>query len=225
MKILLIEDEQDLARFVKKILENAGNSVTWFPSLQEVLGGSYDWDHDLIILDLMLPDKPGSFLLEELRRLKISIPILVLSAKHDIDTKASLLNLGADDYLTKPFDARELLARINAISRRSFEMDHGNELVFADMIFYRKQNKVVRGDKEVQLTKREGELLDILFRHRGQIVRTQDILNKIWHAGSGFHSNIVQATVYRLRAKIDTGFKQRLIHSIHGVGYKLSTES
>jgi two-component system, OmpR family, copper resistance phosphate regulon response regulator CusR len=222
MKILFIEDEEQLARFVRDILAYASHKVTWFPDLNEVLSGNYDWDCDMIILDLMLPGKPGYHLIDELKRLNISIPVLILSAKDDVDTKATMLNIGADDYLTKPFEARELLARINALSRRSIAADRQSEYVFEDMVFYRKQNLVERGGKKIFLTKKEGDLLNLLFQHKGQTLRTQDILRKIWHANAEFHSNIVQATIYRLRAKIDGGFKSKLIHCIHGIGYRLS---
>jgi two-component system, OmpR family, response regulator len=222
MKILLVEDDQDLSHFIKKILENAGHTVTSYGTVKPLVGGEYSWTDDIILLDLMLPDMPGSALIEEAKKQKVHIPILVLSAKHDIDIKTALLNLGADDYLTKPFDSRELLARINALSRRSVDSQFENELALEDLKFFNKQNKIVRGEKEVSLTKKEGELLNFLFLHKGKTVRTQDIMQKVWLGATSFHSNIVQATIYRLRNKVDGGFEKKLLHSVHGIGYKLT---
>jgi DNA-binding response OmpR family regulator len=224
MKILLIEDEQELVYFLKKILENAGNSVTSYASIQEALNPNYSYDYDLLILDLMLPGKPGSYLLKELRKRKVNIPVLVLSAINQITSKTDLLNLGADDYMTKPFDAQELLARINALYRRYIEIQYQDEIIFEEIVFYPKQNKVVRQSKEVLLTQKEGELLHFLIQNKGKTVRSQDILHKIWHANAGFHSNVLQATIRRLRQKIDSGFSKKLIHSIHGIGYRLGAE-
>jgi len=225
MRILLIEDEQELVHFLKKILENAGNDVTAFPSLQGVLEPNHNFDYDLIILDLMLPGKPGSYLIKELRKKKLHIPVLVLSAIHQINSKTDLLNMGADDYMVKPFDAQELLARINALYRRYIEIQYTDEENYEDLTFYPKQNKIIRKKKEIFLTEKEGELLHFLLQNKEKTVRSQDILYKIWHANAGFHSNVLQATIRRLRQKIDSGFDQKLIHSIHGIGYRLANES
>lgn len=222
MHILLIEDEKDLVIFLRKILENAGNKVASFHSLEEFTQSGYEHNYDLALLDLMLPGKSGRELVKDLRKENIHIPILVLSAMDQAPTKTELLNLGADDYLAKPFNTEELLARVNALYRRSMDSSYGDEIAYQDLRFFRKQNKAVRGAKEILLTEKEGDLLQFLMQNQEKVIRTSDILRRVWEAKSGYHSNIVQATIRRLRQKVDRGFDHKLIHNVHGIGYRLS---
>lgn len=222
MNVLLIEDEEKIAAFIEQVLESEKMEVTVCDSVEEAMGSNYPERHDIIILDLMLRGKPGEYLVNVLRKSRSNIPILVLSALGQINKKIELLNLGADDYLTKPFDAEELIARVNALYRRYLETKQDREMVLGDLVFYRKQNRAVRGDKEIFLTQKEGDVLDLLIRHQGKAVRTEDILMKVWQAKQGYHSNIVQATIRRLRKKIDDGFSHKLIRNIHGVGYMIA---
>lgn len=221
MNVLLIEDENKIASFIEQVLESELMHVTTCDSIEEAVSHGYPERHDVIILDLMLRGKPGDYLVSSLRKSRNNIPILVLSALGQISKKIELLNLGADDYLTKPFDAEELIARVHALYRRYLETKHDKEMTLGDLIFYRKQNRAVRAGREIFLTQKEGDVLDLLIRHRGKAVRTEDILMKVWQAKQGYHSNIVQATIRRLRKKIDDGFKHKLIRNIHGVGYMI----
>lgn len=221
MNVLLIEDEHKIASFIEQILESEQMSVTTCDSVEDAVSHGYPDRHDVIILDLMLRGKPGEYLVGSLRKSRNNIPILVLSALGQISKKIELLNLGADDYLTKPFDAEELIARVHALYRRYLETKQDLEMKLGDLIFYRKQNRVMRGGKEIFLTQKEGDVLDLLIRHQGKAVRTEDILMKVWQAKQGYHSNIVQATIRRLRKKIDDGFDYKLIRNIHGVGYMI----
>jgi len=222
MNILLIEDERDVASFVKNILEEEQFHVTACESVEEALENHLEEQHDLIILDLMLGGKSGDYLIKQLRGSNYNIPILTVSALSNISKKVEILNMGADDYLTKPFDAEELIARVKALYRRSLDMKSGEKIAYYDFEFYRKENRVVRAGKEIFLTRKEGDVLNLLLHHRGQTVRLEDILLKVWQAKQGYHSNIVQATIRRLRKKIDSGYDKKLIKNIHGIGYMIA---
>jgi len=219
MRILVIEDEEKLSSFLKIVLESEKNLVTVVDSIEEVFKNGYELSHDLIILDLMLAGKPGDELMAELKKRNVEVPVMVLSALNQIAKKVELLNLGADDYMTKPFDSQELLARIQSIHRRTIDIKKQDFIEVGNMSFYRKQNKVIREGKEIFLTPKESELLLFLIQKQGQLVKSEDILNKVWNKKAGFHSNILQATVKRLRQKIDQNFEERYISNVHGVGY------
>lgn len=219
MKILIVEDEEDLASFLQVILEKEGAETTVCSSVEDVIKNGYEMSHDLVILDLMLKGKRGENLITHMKKKKINVPVLVLSALGQINTKIELINLGADDYLTKPFDAQELVARVKALYRRYLQSGFKDEEDFGDFVFYRKQNKVYRGQKEILLTKNEGQLFELLLRNQGRTVPLEDILKNVWKAKIGYHSNIVQATVRRLRKKVDAGFPHKLIRNMHGIGY------
>ncbi len=172
-----------------------------------------------MILDFMLGGKSGDFLLRSVRKAGLNIPVIVVSALGQVNKKIEILNMGADDYLTKPFDPDELIARINALYRRHLEAKRKDQKKYGDLIFYHKQHKVRRSGKDIMLTKKEFEILRLLLQHEDQAVRTEDLLAKVWQAKLGYHSNVIQATIRRLRKKIDEGYSHKLIHSVHGVGY------
>lgn len=222
MKILLIEDEEKIAKFIRSVLESERNLVTVCDSIEEASKHGYEITHDLIILDLMLAGKRGEFYVKDIRKKRLNVPILVLSALGRISNKIELLNLGADDYMTKPFDADELIARVNAVYRRYLAMERKDHMKFGNFEFYRKQNKIKREGKEIVLTKKEGELLELLLQNKGKTVRMEDIVRKIWGSKITYHSNVVQATVRRLRGKVDSGFETKLIENRHGIGYCLN---
>lgn len=222
MKILVIEDEEKIASFIHQVLEHEGNLVTVCDSVEEASKHEYETTHDLMILDLMLSGKRGEFYVKEIRKKHQNMPILVLSALSRISNKIELLNLGADDYMTKPFDAEELVARVNAMYRRYLQTTRKDEVNYGDFSFSRKQNTVSREGKNIILTKKEGELLEFLLQNQGKTVRTEDIIRKIWGAKITYHSNVVQATIRRLRKKVDSGFAHPLIENRHGIGYSLN---
>jgi two-component system OmpR family response regulator len=223
MKILIIEDEIQIAEFLREILENENFDVTHCVSIEECFESKFHLNHDFIVLDLNLQGAGGYDLVKELRRKGSKIPILVLSALNQISTKIELINLGADDYMTKPFDAQELIARIRGLNRRYLEIkdQHDEEEVIANIHFFWKQSKILREGKTITLTKKEADLLKFLLQRQGEVVSIEDILAKIWKSKMGYQSNVVQATIKRLRGKIDEGFSYPLITNIHGIGYQL----
>lgn len=221
MRILVVEDEEKIALFIKEVLEAEGNVVTMCDSVEEVLKLGYEMTSDMIILDLNLIGKSGEFLVKEIRKKRLNVHILILSALNRISNKIELLNLGADDYMTKPFDAKELIARVNSLYRRYLQMENKDQINVGNLIFYRKQNKISRDGKNITLTKKEGELFEFLLQNQGKTVQTEDIIRKIWGSKVTYHSNVVQATIRRLRIKVDKGFKNKLIENHHGIGYCL----
>ncbi len=225
MNILVVEDELELAAHLESVLKSKGHKVSLYTSVEEVIGGGHAQDNDLIILDLMLDGKSGDHLVKHLREKKLKIPILVLSALGQISKKIDLINMGADDYLTKPFDPEELIARINALYRRSAAvLELNDEERFGDLAYFNKQKKVEREGKEILLTKQENLLFQFLLRNRSKVVPIDEIMKKVWKTQVGYHSNVIPATIRRLRQKIDTGFRHQLIRNIHGVGYTLVLE-
>ena len=224
MRILLIEDEKDLVYFLKKILVNSGHFIDAYESYEQFQEADKGDHYDLLILDLMLQGMQGADIVKDLRRKNVRMPVLILSAISKTPTKTELLNLGADDYLTKPFDVEELMARVKALGRRSVGNAYQDELVYADLTFSPKEHTVTRNNQKIYLTEKEGKLLYELMQNPDKVVRTADLLQMVWQASSGSQSNVVQATVRRLRKKIDTGFKIKLIHNIHGIGYSISSK-
>lgn len=224
MNILVVEDNQELAEFLKFVLEEKGNKVVTCDSVEEVLEKGHEKSaHDLIILDLMLKGKRGENLIRELRKQKSNIPILVLSALGDTHNKVQMINMGADDYLTKPFNTEELLARIKSLYRRYLQIGVQDREKLKDFTFFRKQNRLMRGKKNIYLTSKECEVFEMLLRNKNQVVPLSDLL-KIWDTEPGYHSNIVQSVVRRLRKKVDLGYTTKLIHTKHGIGYSLIIE-
>ncbi len=221
MRILVIEDEKKIADFVEEVLTKDGHKVTQCDSVEAALKHHLPDYQDLIVLDLMLPGKRGEDLVRELRKKKYTLPILILSALGQISSKVELINMGADDYMTKPFDVQEFLARVHGLYRRHLEQHPMDDTIHAGIEFHWKQGRVVREGKEIKLTKKEAELLQMLLERKGQIVTFEEILMRVWQSKLGYHSNVVQSTVRRLRNKLDEGFDHSLIQNAHGVGYVL----
>ncbi len=222
IRILVVEDEGEISSFLQTILEKEGMKVTICDSVDMVIKNGYEETNDIVVLDLMLRGERGETLVKHMRKKKMTTPILVLSAMGQIGTKVDLINLGADDYLTKPFDPQELVARVKSLYRRYLQTGFKDEEDFGEFTFYRKQNRIRRGEKDIMLTNREAEMFELLLRNKGNTVPLDDILKKIWKAKSGYHSNVVQVTARRLRQKVDSGFKKQIINNIHGIGYSLN---
>ncbi len=224
MRILLVEDEQRLSNVIKKGLVENGFAVDVAYDGEE---GQYLAEgeiYDLIILDLMLPKVDGITLCKELRNKNIKTPILMLTARTTLEDKVTGLNSGADDYMTKPFSFLELQSRIQALIRRS-KQDSSPVIKFDDLVFDSIKHKVERAGKSVNLTPKEFSILELLLRHKDEVVTRTMITEHVWDYNFDSMSNIVDVFVASLRRKIDKASGKKLIHTIHGVGYRLSEET
>ncbi len=221
MKILLVEDEHLIATSIKKGLEQEHYTVDIaFDGLT-----GYDLaasgEYDIILLDLMLPSLDGVSICQKLRAENIHTPILILTAKSQLDDKIKGFNVGADDYLTKPFAFEELLARIRALSRRP-QQTTNNILILADLTINTTNYQVKRGTKEIRLSSKEYSLLECLVRHAGQILNKDQLIQSVWSYESDILPNTVEVYIRHLRQKIDQPFNKKLIQTIRGFGYKIS---
>jgi len=223
MRILVIEDDRRIANLLKKGLVEEGYAVDLaYDGLEgQYLGESEDYD--LVILDLLLPKVDGLTVCRKLREKQIKIPILILTAKITIDDRVEGLNAGADDYLVKPFSFRELTARINALLRRSKET-LPPILKVADLELDPAKHLVKRNSRTIDLSAKEFAILEYLLRNKNQVVTRTMILEHVWDYNFDPSSNIVDVFITHLRKKIDNGDKEKLIQTIHGVGFKLSDE-
>jgi heavy metal response regulator len=220
MRILVIEDEKRLASFIQRGLKEqhyiVDNAYDGIDGLFQAETNQYD----LIILDVLLPGKDGLDVCRQLRAKKNSTPVLMLTAKGGIEDRVSGLDAGADDYLAKPFDFKEFLARVRACLRRR-QQDKATRLKAADLELDQLTHEVVRAGKEIKLTATEYALLEYLLLNAGQIVTRTMISEHVWHHDFDSFSNIINVYINYLRNKIDGGYPQKLIHSLRGTGYVL----
>ncbi len=221
MRILLVEDDKGIARFIKQgLLENGYGVDVSFDGeggLNSVVQGYYD----LIILDILLPKMDGVEVLKRIRGLKIQTPVIFLTAKDSESDIVRGLNLGADDYLTKPFSFNELLARIHALLRRGKMAIPASKLQVANLILEVDGHRVFREKIKIELTPKEYALLEFFMRHPGQIITRTMISEKIWDYHFDTSTNVVDVHVSHLRNKIDKDFEPELLHTVKGVGYVL----
>lgn len=224
MRILIVENEQRLSNSIKKGLTEEGYAVDQAFDGDEgkFLAGSESYD--VIILDLMLPKLNGVSVCNQLRQGGVKTPILMLTARSRLEEKVEGLNAGADDYLTKPFAFEELKARVQALLRRGYQQPEP-ELRISDLIVDTKKHSVIRNDKEIRLTPKEFAILEFLLRRRDEIVTRTQITEHVWDYNFDSMSNVVDVFINNLRKKIDSESTVKLIHTIHGVGYKLSLAS
>lgn len=221
MRILVVEDERRLAQIIKKGLTEEGFAIDLAYNGEEgkFLGESENYD--LVILDLMLPKIDGLTVLKDLRRKNIKTPVLVLTAKFSPEEKAEGLNSGADDYLTKPFSFIELRARIHALIRRS-KNSASPTLKIADLELDPLKHKVTRSGKTISLTPKEFSVLELLLRHKEEVVTRTMIIEHVWDYNFESLSNVIDVFIAGIRRKIDKGQKVKLIKTLHGIGYKIS---
>lgn len=220
MKILLVEDEKKIASFVKRGLKEEHYVVDVAHDGDRAVYLTDITAYDLIILDIMLPDKDGISLCKEFRAKKLDIPILMLTAKSGLRDKVTGLNAGADDYLAKPFAFEELLARVRALLRRK-RIDKTTTLKIADLKLDQLTHKVKRAGKEIILPNKEYALLEYFMLNANQVVTRTMISEHVWHEDFDRYTNVIDVHVNFLRNKIDKGFKKQLIHTIRGAGYIL----
>lgn len=218
MRILVVEDEKKVASFIKKGLEEEFFTVDVAYNGKEGLKFALTEDYDLIILDIMIPFIDGITLTKELRKEKITTPILLLTVKDTVNDKVEGLDAGADDYLTKPFSFEELTARIRALLRRG-EKSKSNIISVADLKLDLITHTVFRNNKEITLTLKEFSILEYLLRNKNKIVSRTKLIEHVYDYHFDSDTNIIDVYINKLRTKIDQGFDKKLIHTIRGVGY------
>ena len=223
MKILLVEDEEKLAQAISKGLQLEGYTVDIIGDGKKALTriSLHRSDYDLIILDLMLPSMDGYEICKQVREWNITVPILVLTARAETDSKVKLLQSGADDYLVKPFSFAELVARIRALLRRPTE-SLPETLVFADIELHPSERRVKRAGEEILLTLKEFGLLEYFMRHPNQVVNREDLLNHLWDFNYVGFSNVVDVHVKNLRRKLDGTGSVGILETVRGIGYRLT---
>jgi heavy metal response regulator len=221
MRILIVEDERKVALFLKKGFQAEAVSADVAADGEHGLALARMEKYDAIVLDLMLPRKDGLDVLKDLRQNKISTPVLILSARNDLDDRIEGLNLGADDYLPKPFSFSEVLARIRAIVRRQSTDVRSSLLSIADLSVDLLSRNVVRNGRDITLTTKEFELLEYLIRNKGRVLSRAILSERIWDMNFDSETNVVDVLVNRLRRKVDDDFARKLIHTVRGVGYVL----
>lgn len=220
MRILFIEDEVKITDALQELCKIQNIDCDVANDGEEGLLFALNPIYDVIVLDIMLPLKSGLEILKEMREQNISTPVLMLTAKGTVDDKVKGLDLGADDYLIKPFSAKELFARIRALSRRPDHEIKGEIIAFEDVSFNTKKNMMLTGDKEYKLSVKEAKILEMLLKRPNQVFTREQILDRVWGFDKEVNENNIEIYVHNLRKKLaDTQVK---IDTIRGVGYTLS---
>lgn len=220
MKILVVEDEKKVASFIKRGLEDDNYKVSVAYDGLDGFKQAREGDYNLVIMDMMLPKKDGMTVVKELREAGNRVPVLMLTARDNMEDIVSGLDAGSDDYLTKPFAFAELLARVRALLRRG-EQDRGAEIRFSDLRLDPVSHKVWRGSKEIDLTSKEYGLLEYLMRNPNTVLSRAMIAEHVWDYAFDSFTNIIDVYVNYLRKKIDKDYPTKLIHTVRGQGYIL----
>ncbi|HTY83644.1 MAG TPA: response regulator transcription factor [Silvibacterium sp.] len=221
MRILIAEDDEALGRFVRQGLESENHSVDVVADGEQARNTAAEQDYDLIVLDLNLPKLDGVSVLRHLRMKKPSLPVLVLTQRTRVEDRVQCLDMGADDYLGKPFSFNELSARIRALVRRS-HLPSESVLSVGDLKLDRVEHRVERAGRRIELTTKEFLLLEYLMRNAGRQVTRSMIIEHVWNLTFDTTTNVVDVYINYLRRKIDDGYPAKLIHTIRGVGYEVS---
>ena len=222
MNILVAEDDLRLARAVKRVFEEEQHAVKIVGNGKSALDAATNDPYDVLILDVMLPEMDGFDVCRKMRGAGRETPVLMLTARTDITDRVKGLDAGADDYMVKPFAVAELLARVRALGRRGARQGNGNSHLRAgDLVLDISKHSAIRNGREIELTVKEFQLLELMLRHQGQVLTRAQILDHVWQYDRDFASNVVDIYVHYLRNKIDKGFKTQLIRTVRGVGYTL----
>ena len=223
MRILVVEDEKDLRNIIKKRLVREHYSVDTCGDGEEALDYMEMTSYDGVLLDIMLPGKDGFAVLKEVRQMGNDTPILLLTARDGIEDRVKGLDLGADDYLIKPFAFEELLARIRVMMRRKTQFVT-NQLKIADLTLDRDTRIVTRAGKEISLSSKEFMVLECLMRNQNIVMTRQQIEQNAWNYDYEGGSNVIDVYIRYLRKKIDAGYEKKLIHTVRGTGYVMREE-
>lgn len=224
MRALLVEDDRRIAGFIEKGLREASYTVESAGDGETGLRLALSGEYDVVVLDLMLPGRDGFSVLRTLRERDIRTPVVCLTARDGVDDRVRGLDLGADDYLAKPFSFAELLARLRAVLRRGAALAH-NTIVVGDLVIDLVGRRVERSGRRIELSAREFALLECLGRSADQVLSRTMLLERVWDMHQEPLTNVVDVHINRLRRKVDHGFARPLIHTIRGVGYVLREES
>jgi two-component system OmpR family response regulator len=221
MRALVVEDDASIADFIVRGLKEAGFATDHAADGETGLAAALNQPYDVAIVDLMLPQRDGLSLIEELRRHQVSTPVLILSARRSVDDRVRGLQAGGDDYLTKPFAFAELIARVQALVRRATRTPEPTTLTVEDLVMELLSRRVTRAGIPLELRPREFALLEYLMRNVGRVVSKTMILSHVWDYSFDPQTNVVDVLVSRLREKIDRPFEKKLLHTVRGVGYVL----
>ncbi len=221
MRILIVEDDARTASFIMKGLKQAGFIVEHAPDGEDGLHRALTESYDVAVVDIMLPKLDGLTLIDELRKRKVTTPVIILSAKRTVDDRIRGLQSGGDDYMVKPFAFSELVTRIQALIRRANSVVEPTNLTVSELSIDLLRRKVSRGEKDIELQPREFALLEYLMRNAGMVVSKTMIMEHVWDYNFDPQTNVVEVRICRLRDKIDRSFNNKLIHTIKGVGYVL----
>jgi DNA-binding response OmpR family regulator len=224
MKILLVEDDPSITKVITWGLKNERIDVDTAPNGTRGLRLAASQSYDLIVLDLMLPEKNGDEVLRQLRFAKHTVPIIVVTGITDMSTKVRVFGLGADDYVTKPFEFTELMARIRA-SLRKHNVEVLDTITFEDITIDFKAHQVTRRGKLVPMREKEIKLLEYLIRHEGQVLTRDMIMNYVWGPTIERYTNVVDVHIHHLREKIDKPYSTTIIKTVNNVGYKISRDA
>ncbi len=221
MKILLIEDDLSTLNFIKKGLKESGHIVDAFSNGNDGLDAAYLGEHDVIILDRMLPEIDGLTIVTKIRNNKITTPVLFLSALGEVNDRVKGLKAGGDDYLTKPFSFSELIARVEALNRRQNPKSEIDILKADDLLLNKKTRKVTRNSVLINLQPQEFKLLEVLMENSNEVITRTMLLEKVWDLHFDPQTNIIDVHISRLRKKIDKDHDVQLLHTIRGAGYSI----
>ena len=225
MRVLLVEDDQKIAAFILRGLKAESFAVDHAADGQDGLHLALTEPYDAAIVDIMLPKLDGLRLIETMRQEKISTPVIILSARDSVDERVKGLQIGGDDYLTKPFAFSELLARVQALIRRSTGAAEPTKLSYADLSMNLITREVYRADTRIELQPLEFALLEYLLRNAERVVSKTMIMEHVWDYHFDPQTNVVESRIYKLREKVDRGFDRKLIHTVRGVGYVIRQAS
>jgi len=225
VRLLLIEDDPKIASFVANGFRQGGFAVDALSNGDDGLYMALTEGYDIAIIDVMLPGKGGLEVIEELRRQKFTLPIIILSAKHSVEDRIKGLDMGSDDYMVKPFSFAELNSRVQALLRRSSnrQVEHQTFEV-GDLSVNVMKREVIRNGQRIDLQPREYSLLEYMIRNHGNVLSKTMILEHVWDYNFDPTTNVVDVLIHRLRSKIDKNFDTKLIHTLRGVGYVLRTD-
>lgn len=225
MRILVVEDEVKTAEYLHQGLKESGYVVDNASTGRDGLHLANQFDYDLIMLDVNLPEVDGWGVLEKIRRSNSDTKIMMLTARGRLSDKVKGLDLGADDYLVKPFEFPELLARTRTLLRRGNKVTTADKFKVANLELDTSCHRAYRGDTKISLTSKEFALLHLLMRHSGEVLTRTQIISLVWDMNFDCDTNVVEVSIRRLRAKIDDPFDNKLIHTLRGVGYVLEDRS